>query len=188
MVIAGIAWAAATGCTMCPDPFDYSGPVPNGSSPQNDFRARSNGIRPLLAAPHPWPAVVEAGSPPMPVASDEGTSTVLVASGAAAADGGDSVVPVVNTAVDQPADLAEPGVVPGDSLPADDDTAAAAPARPAAVAVPAAAESAATQTATAAGAGVEGSRAATAIAGAATAPPADGETPGWRRRGPRRFE
>jgi hypothetical protein len=46
---------------MCPDPFDYSGPVPNGSSPQNDFRARSNGILPLGAAPKPWPLIVKNG-------------------------------------------------------------------------------------------------------------------------------
>jgi hypothetical protein len=46
---------------MCPDPFDYSGPVPNGSSPQNDFRARSNGILPLSAAPRPWPLIVKNG-------------------------------------------------------------------------------------------------------------------------------
>jgi len=44
---------------MCPDPFDYSGPVPNGSSPQNDFRARSNGILPLGASPRPWPLIVK---------------------------------------------------------------------------------------------------------------------------------
>lgn len=49
-----------TGCTMCPDPHDYSGPVPNGSPPQNDFRARSNGILPIGAAPHPWPTIVKA--------------------------------------------------------------------------------------------------------------------------------
>ncbi len=51
------------GCTMCPDPYDYSGPVPSGSAPQNDFRARSNGILPLGAAPRPWPPIVrhEAG-------------------------------------------------------------------------------------------------------------------------------
>jgi hypothetical protein len=64
------AWTVATvvavglssvGCTMCPDPFDYSGPVPNGSSPQNDFRARSNGILPLGAAPKPWPLIVKNG-------------------------------------------------------------------------------------------------------------------------------
>jgi hypothetical protein len=50
---------ASAGCTMCPDPFDYSGPVPNGSSPQNDFRARSNGILPLSASPKPWPVIVK---------------------------------------------------------------------------------------------------------------------------------
>lgn len=50
---------AATGCTMCPDPFDYSGPVPNGSAPQNDFCARSNGILPLNATPSPWPPIVD---------------------------------------------------------------------------------------------------------------------------------
>lgn len=49
---------AATGCTMCPDPFDYSGPVPNGSVTQNDFCARSNGILPLDASPRPWPPLV----------------------------------------------------------------------------------------------------------------------------------
>ena len=48
------------GCTMCPDPYDYSGPVPNGSAPQNDFRARSNGILPLGAASVPWPPIVKA--------------------------------------------------------------------------------------------------------------------------------
>lgn len=58
-----LAGVVATGCTMCPDPYDYSGPVPNGSAPQNDFRARSNGILPLGAAPAPWPLIVhrEAG-------------------------------------------------------------------------------------------------------------------------------
>ncbi len=50
---------AAAGCTMCPDPFDYSGPVPNGAVTQNDFCARSNGILPLNAAPSPWPPVVD---------------------------------------------------------------------------------------------------------------------------------
>ena len=52
---------ATVGCTMCPDPFDYSGPVPNGSAPQNDFRARSGGILPLGAAPRPWPLIVQSG-------------------------------------------------------------------------------------------------------------------------------
>jgi hypothetical protein len=55
------AGLSSVGCTMCPDPFDYSGPVPNGSSPQNDFRARSNGILPLGAAPRPWPLIVKNG-------------------------------------------------------------------------------------------------------------------------------
>lgn len=53
--------AAVSGCTMCPDPYDYSGPVPNGSAPQNNFRARSNGILPLGASPRPWPPLVDAG-------------------------------------------------------------------------------------------------------------------------------
>ena len=64
---------ASVGCTMCPDPFDYSGPVPNGSSPQNDFRARSNGILPLGAAPRPWPLIVKGGTPPQ---ADEPTPTL----------------------------------------------------------------------------------------------------------------
>jgi len=53
------AAALLTGCTMCPDPYDYSGPVPNGSAPQNDFRARSRGILPLGATPRPWPPIVK---------------------------------------------------------------------------------------------------------------------------------
>ena len=48
---------------MCPDPYDYSGPVPNGSAPQNDFRARSNGIIPIGAAPRPWPPLVQKDQP-----------------------------------------------------------------------------------------------------------------------------
>jgi hypothetical protein len=56
-ILAGVA-----GCTMCPDPHDYSGPVPNGSAPQNDFRVRSNGILPIGAMPPPWPTVVKAGA------------------------------------------------------------------------------------------------------------------------------
>jgi len=57
-LLAVAAVVVLAGCTMCPDPYDYSGPVPNGSSPQNDFRARSNGILPLGAAPRPWPPIV----------------------------------------------------------------------------------------------------------------------------------
>ncbi|MFM9059643.1 MAG: hypothetical protein ACKOSQ_11060 [Planctomycetaceae bacterium] len=51
---------AAAGCTICPDPFDYSGPVPDGSAPQNDFQARANGILPIGSHPIPWPPVVQA--------------------------------------------------------------------------------------------------------------------------------
>jgi hypothetical protein len=56
---AAMCVAALAGCTICPDPFDYSGPVPNGSAPQNDFRARSGGILPLSASPKPWPPIVK---------------------------------------------------------------------------------------------------------------------------------
>lgn len=48
------------GCTMCPDLFDYAGPVPNGAVTQNDFCARSNGILPIGRSPTPWPTVVHA--------------------------------------------------------------------------------------------------------------------------------
>lgn len=63
----------ATGCTMCPDPFDYAGPVPNGSVTQNDFAARSNGILPVRATPLPWPPIVQ--SPPrQPTPADDSTA------------------------------------------------------------------------------------------------------------------
>jgi hypothetical protein len=64
---------SSAGCTICPDPFDYSGPVPDGSAPQNDFRARAGGILPLGAAPRPWPPLVrDIGRPAeMPVIADE---------------------------------------------------------------------------------------------------------------------
>jgi len=60
----------ATGCTMCPDPFDYAGPVPNGSVSQNDFAARSNGILPVRATPLPWPPIVQA-APRMPTPAED---------------------------------------------------------------------------------------------------------------------
>ena len=60
----------ATGCTMCPDPFDYAGPVPNGSVTQNDFAARSNGILPVRATPLPWPPIVQS-SPQQPTPADD---------------------------------------------------------------------------------------------------------------------
>ena len=58
-LVAALAVAGLAGCTMCPDPYDYSGPVPNGSAPQNDFRARSGGISPLNATSRPWPPLVK---------------------------------------------------------------------------------------------------------------------------------
>lgn len=88
--------AMLSGCTMCPDPYDYSGPVPNGSAPHNDFRARSNGIAPIGAAPRPWPPIVERepGAAGAVVAAAEG-------SGAAAVEGpvtASAVAPVVGEA------------------------------------------------------------------------------------------
>jgi len=58
-----ISVLTASGCTMCAYPFDYSGPVPNGSAPQNDFQARSNGILPVGVAPRPWPPLVRSQKP-----------------------------------------------------------------------------------------------------------------------------
>jgi hypothetical protein len=58
-VVVAMAALLVTGCTICPNPFDYSGPVPNGSAPQNDFRARSNGVIPIGMTPQPWPQIVE---------------------------------------------------------------------------------------------------------------------------------
>lgn len=72
-----VGLTATVGCTMCPDPYDYSGPVPNGSAPQNDFRVRSNGIIPTGAATKPWPPVVKSVMPqrdapvPEPLPDDE---------------------------------------------------------------------------------------------------------------------
>jgi hypothetical protein len=75
MVALACSAALLAGCTMCPDPYDYSGPVPNGSAPQNDFRARSNGIAAIDAAPRPWPPIVKReANPDSPVvASVEGS-------------------------------------------------------------------------------------------------------------------
>jgi len=73
----------ATGCTICPDPFDYSGPVPNGSAPQNDFRARSNGILPVGAAPRPWPLIVRESPDP---AADPPVAPAVPAPGDGAAE------------------------------------------------------------------------------------------------------
>ena len=58
-ILAGAASLLLAGCTMCPDIYDYSGPVPNGTPPQNDFRARSGGIAPIGSIPRPWPPLVK---------------------------------------------------------------------------------------------------------------------------------
>ena len=87
-VLAMIGLLAATGCTICPSPYDYSGPVPNGSVTQNDFCARSGGTRPLRRGPLVWPHVVQADSEPgaaageLPEASgpEAGDASILVAS------------------------------------------------------------------------------------------------------------
>jgi hypothetical protein len=77
------------GCTMCPDPYDYSGPVPNGSVTQNDFRARSNGIAPIDAAPRPWPPLVQKDG--QPAADAPMAAAIRVATEPA---GGDADVPL----------------------------------------------------------------------------------------------
>lgn len=96
----------ATGCTMCPDPFDYAGPVPNGSVSQNDFAARSNGILPVRATPLPWPPIVQA-SPQQPTPAEE-MSAAEPAMIATAADLSPvvetEIVPVLGASLTTPAD------------------------------------------------------------------------------------
>jgi hypothetical protein len=85
----GVGMLLVAGCTMCPDPYDYSGPVPNGSVTQNDFRARSNGIAPIDAAPRPWPPLVQKDGQP---AVDAPTAAAVRV--AVEPDGGDADVPL----------------------------------------------------------------------------------------------
>lgn len=87
-----------TGCTMCPDPFDYSGPVPDGSVPQNDFAARANGIIPVRSTPLPWPPIVDA-RPGRPTPADDVDATVIVAAREAPAAPG-AVAAVEDAAAD----------------------------------------------------------------------------------------
>ena len=122
------AWAAAvllvaTGCTICPDPFDYTGPVPNGSAPQNDFRARSNGIAPLGGVPRPWPPVVQDTTTP----ADDAAPTALAANVEAEAD----------AEADREPDAETLGATAAAEEPAPVRTAAAAEAPPAAAEEPA---------------------------------------------------
>lgn len=96
-----------TGCTMCPDPFDYSGPVPDGSTPQNDFAARANGIIPVRSTPLPWPPIVDA-RPGRPTPADDVDATVIVAAGEApAAAAPEAVAAAGDAAADGP--LSESG-------------------------------------------------------------------------------
>lgn len=101
---------ASVGCTMCPDPFDYSGPVPNGSSPQNDFRARSNGILPLGAAPKPWPLIVKNGGAPADGSAENEPTPTLTDE--ADADALQQTVAVVGESEEEAGAEGQPQVVP----------------------------------------------------------------------------
>ncbi len=86
LAVAGLG--AISGCTICPSPYDYSGPVPNGSVTQNDFCARSGGTRPLRSGPLVWPFIVQKDSTPEETrgeplrddAKEIGEKTILIAS------------------------------------------------------------------------------------------------------------
>ena len=106
----------ATGCTMCPDPFDYAGPVPNGSVAQNDFAARSNGILPVRATPLPWPPIVQT-SPQQPTPADDSTEgePALIATAPDLSPAVDvEIVPVLGASLTTP-------VEPGDESTTDPD-------------------------------------------------------------------
>jgi len=70
LIVSSSVVFASNGCTMCPSPFDYSGTVP-GSTNQNDFRIRANGILPIWRRPKPWPPVVSHQSEEPRLASGE---------------------------------------------------------------------------------------------------------------------
>ncbi len=109
-----VVLCGAAGCTICPDPFDYSGPVPDGSAPQNDFRARANGIAPIGGVSRPWPPVVQAAPDDHDDEAAPVAIGVAVAVDAAPADGEDmpaapddsaatAVQPVAAEAAERPA-------------------------------------------------------------------------------------
>ena len=102
-----VSVAAASGCTLCPSPYDYSGPVPNGSVTQNDFCARSGGTRPLRSAPLVWPQVVQTEAPESlneesreVLATDEATLEQSVLATVAEDDGFDAGVIMTNAESD----------------------------------------------------------------------------------------
>jgi hypothetical protein len=107
-VVSAVAFAG--GCTICPSPFDYSGPVPNGSVTQNDFCARSGGNRPLRSGPLVWPPVVKTDAPSSTqgLPTEAATPEVLVASMV--------VEPEQSVLVsDQAAHQADPVAAPGEN-------------------------------------------------------------------------
>jgi hypothetical protein len=166
-LLIAIAIGAAGGCTMCPDPFDYSGPVPNGSPPQNDFRARSRGILPLGTAPRPWPQVVRAegatADGAVEVGEDATVETVSVLEPAAVAVGDDEPLAAEGASATE---ASEPVLEP---VPADDS------------ANETAGENLPTEPAEASSSGGSGSELPVEpIASPPSAPL--GETPGWRPR------
>ena len=171
------AGLVSAGCTMCPDPFDYSGPVPNGSSPQNDFRARSNGILPLGAAPRPWPLIVRNGS--APASPPQGKEPTPTLADEADADGLQQTVAVLGESEEEAGVDGQPEVVP--------ESAGSTP--DALVPVPVAAEQTDTpqtveeEAKAGDGAPVAEPQGATQPPVAPVAPPVQtGETPGWRAR------
>ena len=173
---------ASVGCTMCPDPFDYSGPVPNGSSPQNDFRARSNGILPLGAAPKPWPLIVKnggaqaegaAGIEPTPTLADEADADAL-----------QQTVAVVGESADEAGVDGQPEVVP-ESAGSTPDALEPVPVAAEQMATPQTVEEEAVSEQTAAEecAAVEEPQVVPQPPVAPVAPPHQAsETPGWRAR------
>jgi hypothetical protein len=177
-----VAYASAAvtvaGCTMCPSPYDYSGPVPNGSAPQNDFRARSNGILPLDAAPKPFPSVVKAAPQPTPAAPKVEQPLV--------AEAEDEVLRLSAEAPVPEADTDEPGAAAGEvedaPAPAGDVAADAAgqPVVDEAEAPPAAPVTVATDFTTDREPGVANEPGLEPVPVAAE--PALRETPGWRTR------
>ena len=112
LLLAVLGLSGTSGCTMCPDPFDYSGPVPNGSAPQNNFLARSNGILPLGASTKPWPPLVKSVVPTPPPAEVELVDAFEV--DALEVDALDVDEPVANdpTAIQDPTNTPSVALVP----------------------------------------------------------------------------
>lgn len=186
-MVAAAGVVLLAGCTMCPDPYDYTGPVPNGSSPQNNFRARSNGILPIGAAPVPWPPIVkgdaEGGLLVAGRAAKRGTPTLAETGDEPAGDGEhETVIEPVSVLVDVESESEPPS---GEEPVAGDEPAAGPPA-----VVPVVGESADDDVAAGGQASDESAEAITlppetleaAAVGVAVELPSLAETPGWRPR------